>query len=129
MSFQLGKRSLFHLEGVHNDLYRVVEQAIRHTAVDFTVIEGLRLPEKQKILFDAGKTQTLNSRHLTGHAVDLAAWKDNQIFWEPLSLYEEIARAMKQAANDLGVPIEWGGDWKSFKDGVHFQLTWKDYPA
>lgn len=129
MSFQLGKRSLYHLEGVHDDLCRVVQQAIRHTTVDFTIIEGVRLLERQKILFEAGKSKTMKSRHLTGHAVDLAAWRDNQIFWEPWSLYEEIAKAMKRSANDLGVPIEWGGDWKSFKDGVHFQLTWKDYPA
>ena len=29
---------------------------------------------------------------------------------------------MKQAAKELGVNIVWGGDWKSFKDGPHFQI-------
>ena len=74
MSFKLGKRSLSNLEGVHPDLVKVVNRAIELTQVDFTVIEGLRTKERQAQLLKEKKTTTKNSRHLTGHAVDLAAW-------------------------------------------------------
>ena len=123
----LGPRSKARLQGVNPDLVKVVERAIKLTTVDFTVIEGLRTPERQRKLFDAGASQTLKSRHLTGHAVDLAAWVDDQIDWS-WPLYDKIAAAMKQASAQVGVPIEWGGNWTSFRDGPHFQLPWKEYP-
>ena len=90
------------------------------------VTEGLRSKERQKELVAAGASKTMNSRHITGHAVDLAAYV-NGIRWD-WPLYEKIAKAMKQAAYELNIKIEWGGDWKSFKDGPHIQLTWKAYP-
>ena len=125
--YSLGPRSKMRLNGVHPDLVKVVERAIQNSTVDFTVIEGVRSVERQKALYEAGASQTMNSRHLTGHAVDLGAWVDNQLDWS-WPLYPRIAGAMKLAAKDLGVPLEWGGDWVSFKDGPHFQLPWKDYP-
>lgn len=127
MTFKLGPRSVARLKGVHPDLVKVVERAIALSTVDFTVLEGLRSPERQKQLVAAGASQTMNSRHLTGHAVDLGAWVDDQVDWS-WPLYSKIADAMKQAAGQLNVPIEWGGDWKKFKDGPHFQLPWKEYP-
>jgi peptidoglycan LD-endopeptidase CwlK len=125
--YKLGDRSLMRLQGVHPDLVKVVKHAIEITTVDFTVLEGRRSPERQRVLFDAGSSQTLNSRHITGHAVDLGAWVDDQLDWS-WPLYYRIAGAMKLAAKECGVPIEWGGDWTKFKDGPHFQLPWKDYP-
>ena len=125
--FKLGKRSIERLQGVHPDLVRVVERAIDLTPVDFTVLEGLRSPERQKILVASGASQTLNSRHITGHAVDLGAWVDNQVDWS-WPLYHQIANAMKAAATELGIPIVWGGDWKTFKDGPHFELDRRYYP-
>ncbi len=115
------------LKGVHPDLVNVVNYAIEISTVDFTVLEGLRTIERQKAMFDAGSSQTMNSRHLDGHAVDLGAWVDGQVDWS-WPLYSKIAAAMKTAAQELNIPIEWGGDWKTFKDGPHFQLPWKDYP-
>jgi peptidoglycan L-alanyl-D-glutamate endopeptidase CwlK len=106
---------------------KVVERAIEMSPVDFTVLEGLRSPERQQTLVASGASQTLNSRHITGHAVDLGAWVDNQVDWS-WPLYHKIANAMKAAANDLGVAIVWGGDWKTFKDGPHFELDRKYYP-
>ena len=126
MSFKLGKRSLSNLEGVHPDLVKVVNRAIELTQVDFTVIEGLRTKERQAQLLKEKKTTTSNSRHLTGHAVDLAAWVDNTISWD-WKYYYQIADAMKKASKELNVSIDWGGDWKRFKDGPHFQLTWSNY--
>ena len=125
--FKLGKRSIERLQGVHPDLVRVVERAIDLTPVDFTVIEGLRSPERQQTLVASGASQTLNSRHITGHAVDLGAWVDNQVDWS-WPLYAKIANAMKAAAKELGVAIVWGGDWRTFKDGPHFELNRKFYP-
>ena len=125
--FKLGKKSIERLQGVHPDLVRVVERAIDLTPVDFTVLEGLRSPERQQTLVASGASQTLNSRHITGHAVDLGAWVDNQVDWS-WPLYTKIANAMKAAASELGVSIVWGGDWRTFKDGPHFELDRKFYP-
>ena len=125
--FTLGHRSKQRLKGVHPDLVKVVERAIQFTTVDFAVLEGLRTPERQKALVEAGASQTLNSRHLTGHAVDLGAWVGDEVRWD-WPLYHKIAAAMKEAAKQVDVPIEWGGDWRNFKDGPHFQLPRKTHP-
>ena len=69
----------------------------------------------------------MNSRHLTGHAVDLIAWVGLTVNWNLVN-YQKISDAMKEAGSELGIPVEWGGDWKTFKDGPHFQLPWKEYP-
>jgi peptidoglycan L-alanyl-D-glutamate endopeptidase CwlK len=127
MSFVLGAKSKERLKGVHPDLVRVVERAIQLTEVDFSVIEGLRTIARQQQLVKSGASKTMKSRHLTGHAVDLAAVIDGEIRWD-WPLYAKIAKAVKQAAADVKVPIEWGGDWRTFKDGPHWQLPWKQYP-
>ena len=127
MTFRLSERSLRKLEGVHPDLVKVVKRAIEITEIDFAVTEGLRTKQRQEELVKAGASKTMKSRHLTGHAVDLAAVVGSEIRWD-WPLYQKIANAVKKAAYELDVPIEWGGDWKSFKDGPHFQLTWEEYP-
>lgn len=127
MAYKLGARSKQRLEGVHPDLVRVVERAIEITDVDFTVLEGRRSIERQRTLLSAGASMTLRSRHLTGHAVDLGAWVDGQVDWS-WPLYHRIFDAMSQAAKELDVPLDWGGHWKSFKDGPHYQLPWSVYP-
>jgi peptidoglycan L-alanyl-D-glutamate endopeptidase CwlK len=130
--YNLGPRSKMRLQGVHPDLVKVVERAIQITLVDFTVLEGIRDAARQRVLVDSGASQTMNSRHIPGadgygKAVDLGAWVDDQVDWS-WPLYHKIAETMKTAANQVRVPIEWGGDWKSFKDGPHFQLPHKEYP-
>ena len=114
------------MEGVHPDLVRVVERAIQITDVDFGVTEGLRTRERQAQLFVAGASKTMNSRHLTGHAIDLVAYIGSEVRWD-WPLYHKIAAAMKAAAKELGVAITWGGDWASFKDGPHFELDRRVY--
>ena len=125
--FKLSARSRSRLTGVHPDLVRVVERAIQLTDVDFAVIEGVRTLKKQREYVASGASQTLNGRHLTGHAVDLAAYVGRELRWD-WPLYHRIAAAMKQAAVELSIPIVWGGDWKKFPDGPHFELSRKDYP-
>jgi len=128
MPYVLGKRSRSRLDGVHPDLVRVVERAIEITEVDFTVLEGLRSEERQRRLVAAKASKTMRSRHLTGHAVDLGAYVDGRVAWD-WPLYHVIAKAMKQAARELKIPVEWGGDWRTFKDGPHWQLPWSKYPV
>jgi peptidoglycan L-alanyl-D-glutamate endopeptidase CwlK len=127
MSFSLSARSAKRLEGVHVDLVRVVHLALTQSTVDFAVIEGLRTRARQAELLASGASQTLNSRHLTGHAVDLAPFIAGEMRWDWPPFYK-IATAMKTAASQLAVPIVWGGDWRTFKDGPHFELDRKVYP-
>lgn len=127
MSHEFSPRSLACLDGVHPDMVRVVHRALRLCVVDFAVTEGLRTMARQKQLVAAGASRTLNSRHITGHAVDLAPVIGGRICWD-WPPFRQIASAMKEAARDLSVSIVWGGDWKTFADGPHFELDRKAYP-
>ena len=127
MTFRFSSRSLRNLEGVHPDLVAVAHRALQITEIDFLVTEGLRTREKQIELVKAGASRTTRSRHLTGHAIDVAAWVAGGVRWD-WPLYEELSRAFKQAAAELKVPLVWGGDWKSFRDGPHYELSRTEYP-
>ena len=127
MAIILGARSLSRLEGVHPDLVRVVKKAAAMSDLDFTVLEGLRTLERQKELMANGATKTMNSRHLTGHAVDLAPMIGGKISWD-WPLYTRLSKIVKAAAAAENVPLQWGGDWRTFKDGPHWELPWKQYP-
>lgn len=121
------------LQGVHPELVRVVARALEilHAQgphLDFIVTEGLRSQAKQAQLVRAGASRTYNSRHLTGHAVDVAAVVDGEVRWD-WPLYTEISRVMNQAAAELGVQIVWGGNWASLRDGPHFELDRQVYAA
>jgi len=143
MSITLGSRSLSRLEGVHPDLARVVKRAAAMSDLDFTVLEGLRTEARQRQLMQQGATKTLNSRHLTGHAVDLAPMLDGKVSWD-WPLYHRLADIMRSASAHEKVPVRWGGTWKllsaiqgpitaknlsrSFPDGPHFELPRATYP-
>lgn len=119
--FTLGATSLARLQGVHPDLVKVVKRAIQITKQDFTVLEGLRTKERQRQLVAKGASKTMNSYHITGHAVDIAPRVNGQVSWD-WQHYYPIRDAMKQAAKELNVPITWGGDWAKFPDGPHWQI-------
>jgi peptidoglycan L-alanyl-D-glutamate endopeptidase CwlK len=121
MSFTLSERSRINLKGVDDRLVKIVEQAITESPIDFTVTEGLRTPQRQQQLVNEGFSQTLKSKHLTGHAVDLVAIIDSKISWEKQH-YPQLAQVMKKVADEQGVKIRWGGDFKTFFDGPHFEL-------
>lgn len=121
MTFALSEKSLRRLDGVHPDLVKVVKRAIEITPIDFVVVEGLRTKERQAYLFGKGATKTMNSYHITGHAVDIAPIVDGKASWDWKYFYP-MADAMKQAAKEFDVKLTWGGDWVSFKDGPHFQI-------
>lgn len=127
MSIVLGARSLSRLEGVHSHLVAIVKRAAAISDLDFTVLEGMRTLARQKELVAQGASKTMKSRHLTGHAVDLAPLIGGKVSWD-WPLYHRLAPIVKRAASELGHPVEWGGDWRSFKDGPHWQLPWAAYP-
>lgn len=153
-AYHLGVKSLAELEGVHEDLVKVVRRAIEITPIDFAVVDGKRTLDEQRAYVASGASQTMDSRHLTGHAVDLVAFIGNKGRWE-LDLLCKIAMAMRSAAWELNVPIRWGGNWdllitdvdtppedlvqdyiqkrtaagrKPFVDAPHFELPRSVYP-
>lgn len=130
--FKLSKNSLNKLEGVNPALVNVVKRAIEITEVDFAVVQGNRTQAQQNALYEQGRTKpgpivtwTRRSNHIGGRAVDLAPFYKGKIEWDnngKLGLYPKIAKAMKQAAKELGIKIVWGGDWVTTKDRPHFEL-------
>jgi peptidoglycan L-alanyl-D-glutamate endopeptidase CwlK len=118
MSFSLGSASRSRLARVHPDLVACVERAIRTSAVDFTVMQGLRTLSEQARHVAAGTSRTMASRHLLqpdghGHAVDLVPWvggADGHPEWDWEGCYA-IAAAMRLAASGHGVKLVWGGVW------------------
>lgn len=127
MTFSLSRKSLAKLGGVHPDLIKVVKRAIELTSVDFGITEGLRSVSRQKELVAQGKSQTMRSRHLTGHAVDIVAYKNGKVSWAN-HLYDKIAAAFFEAAEEYDINIVYGGNWKTFKDCCHFELNRENYP-
>lgn len=140
MAFKLSTKSLGLLVGVHPDLVKVVKRAIEITEVDFKITEGVRTRERQKMLVAKKLSTTMNSRHIPGpdgyaKAVDIAPLLDvnqdgkvsSEEMWAWPAFYP-VADAFKAAAEELGVAIVWGGDWKTFKDGPHFELDRRVYP-
>lgn len=121
----LNERSLKNLQGVNPKLVAVVQKAAGTSEVSFIITEGLRTLERQKQLVAKGASQTMNSKHLTGRAIDVAPVIDGEVRWDWPPFYK-IADAMKKAAKELNIVIVWGGDWKSFKDGPHFELGEKE---
>ena len=127
--FVLGERSLKNLEGVHPDLVKVVKRAIQISRMDFTVIEGVRTKERQRELVRKGASKTMNSRHITGHAVDIVPVKDGVISWR-IDDYYPLAEAMATAADELGVRVRWGGAWSIINNRKNHPSDWiKTYRA
>ena len=152
--FTLGTRSRAELKGVHPDLVAIVQRAIVLTIQDFSVHDGIRTLAEQQRLVSGGASQTLNSRHITGHAVDLVPYINGKLRWEWPPIYH-IADAMRLAAQERDTPLRWGGAWdidflasteppedlvaayvarrrragqRAFIDGPHFELPRDRYP-
>lgn len=117
----LSQRSEKALAFVQADLVRVARRAAEITHIPFIITEGLRTEERQRQLVAAGASRTMNSKHLTGHAIDIAAVIDGEVRWD-WPLYSQLAAVFKEAAELEGVAITWGGDWRKFRDGPHYEL-------
>jgi len=126
--FSFSERSLRNLRDVHPDLISLAHYALTLTPVDFGITEGRRSPARQQALIKQGLSRTANSRHLTGHAIDIIAYPTPAGSWE-FTYYQLIAEAFMQASGAIGIPVEWGGNWEKFQDGPHFQLPWEHYPV
>jgi peptidoglycan L-alanyl-D-glutamate endopeptidase CwlK len=123
-------RSERNLVGVHPDLVKVIRASYADwtaTGGNFIVTEGLRTLERQQQLYKSGASHTMNSRHLTGHAADLACKVGDSVRWD-WPLYYRLGAVMKSNARRLGVALVWGGDWTNFKDGPHYELDRGEYP-
>lgn len=116
------------LSEVHRDLAELMFIAARESPLPFEITEGLRTQERQSGLFKAGASKTMNSRHLTGHAVDIVCLVDGEVRWD-WPLYERVAAHIKEVAGSLSMKIVWGGDWKTLRDGPHYELDRNFYPA
>lgn len=120
--YKFSQKSLNNLSGVHEDMGRLMEEAIKTSPLDFGITEGIRSVTRQKQLVKEGKSQTMRSKHLIGHAVDIAVYVDGKITWD-FKYYEVVASHIMAVAAKLNIPIVWGGSWKTFKDGPHFELN------
>lgn len=125
--FILSPRSRANLFGVHADLVNVVNRAIEISTVEFVITQGLRTAEQQEQDVKSGHSETKDSRHLFGMAVDVAAVAGGQVTWD-WPFYMKIADAFLQAGAELNVAIIWGGSWKTLRDGCHFELNRSHYP-
>ena len=110
MAYKLSTRSQEKLVGINSELKKVVCLAITYTKIDFGVIEGVRTVAQQKALVESGASQTMDSKHLKGRAVDLMAYVNGRGCWE-LNVYDDIADAMKRAAIESNVAVRWGAAW------------------
>jgi peptidoglycan L-alanyl-D-glutamate endopeptidase CwlK len=108
--WKFSERSIGNLVGVKPILAEITHHALALSAVDFAVIEGVRTLERQKKLFEDGASQTMQSKHLDGSAVDLMAYIGDRASWE-IAFYDEIAEAMRMAARERGVALRWGAAW------------------
>lgn len=117
--YKLSKRSINNLKGVHPQLIACVYKALESSETDFSVIEGIRTLDRQKALYEAGKSQTMQSKHLTGHAVDIVPYPCD---WNDIDSFKLVMKAMKDAADKLGISLTCGGDWNTFKDYPHYQI-------
>lgn len=132
-NFKFGKRSLDNLRGVHPDLVKVANRALELSPIDFTITEGLRTVARQKELVAKGLSKTMNSRHITGHAIDIVPLP---VDWNNAQPFIEVSKYFFQAAKELGVAIRWGGDWnengdwkdEKFRDLPHYELKRSVYP-
>lgn len=116
---KLSKASLDKLASIKEPLRQVCMKAFETMPFDIQVLEGIRTVERQKELVAKGASKTMNSRHLTGDAVDLAPYP---IDWKDLGRFKTMSEHMYAAANELGIKIKWGGEFNGFYDGPHFQL-------
>jgi peptidoglycan L-alanyl-D-glutamate endopeptidase CwlK len=123
----LTARDMTRLSGVNPAIVRVLQRAAQDGAPPFAVIEGLRTIKRQRELVAAGASKTMRSRHIHGFAVDIAPIIGGKISWDWPAFYP-LAAAIKKAAAAEKVTLTWGGDWKSFVDGPHWELPHASHP-
>lgn len=127
MEFELSPTCELRLAGCHPELIRICRHAAEEAPLPFIVFEGLRSVARQRELVAKGVSKTYNSRHLTGHAVDIVPVVHSRPIWNWDAMHI-LAPHIKAIAAHHHVRLDWGGDWKKFPDGAHWELSWKHYP-
>lgn len=135
MTVKFSKKELDRLKTAHPDLQKLMLRLASTTTIPFAILECARSPAQQRINIKKGVSWTMNSRHIPSNnkccrcacAVDIAPTVNGKVSWA-WPLYHKLAPLVKKAAKEVGVPVEWGGDWKRNQDGPHWQLPWKQYP-
>lgn len=126
--YQFSKKSLERLNNsnVHPNIKKLMIEAIKTSPIDFSVIETVRTLEQQKINVAKGASKTMKSRHIPSsnksglcEAVDVAPYP---IDWKNINRFIELSKHIKNTAQKLNIKIQWGGDWKTFKDYPHWEL-------
>lgn len=111
------------LSHAHSHLVAWFLDCAREAAPNAHISCSYRGPEAQNLAFQSGmsKLQYPNSRHnrMPAEALDLFALSTENIASFPYKFYLKIWDATLRRNY---VSIEWGGNWKSFKDYPHFQL-------
>lgn len=125
--YRWSKRSLAELDGIHPDLRKVADLALKYSPHDFIITDGKRTVAEQRHYVKIGASRTMKSRHLLGYAIDYVGFVNGKVTYNAV-IMKEIAAAFKKASKDLNIPIEWGGDWKGFVDTPHIQLSKLKYP-
>ena len=124
-SYRFGKRSRSNLKGVDDRLVRICNRALQLSPIDFGITEGIRSVERQRFMVASGRSDTMNSRHLTGLAVDIVAYKNGGVVTWDFETYRTISRSFIRAGWEYETAVTWGGDWPRLRDGVHFQIDAK----
>lgn len=124
--FKLTPSDLAKLKGVHPDLVKVIMEAAKTAKTPFKVLEGMRTAAKQQEYFKKGTSMLdgvkKKSNHQLGKAVDIVPLVNGKVVTRSWAPFYPMADNVKAAAKKLGVKVTWGGDWKSFKDGPHFEI-------
>jgi len=142
MTYHLGSTSLKRLRTCHVDIIKIIEEAIAgNPPCDFGVVCGARGKAAQEAAFAGGhsKARYGESPHNAeaphkALAVDIAPYSgETGYLWNDKEMFNLLAEHVKTTADRLMIKgiitneIEWGGDWTSFKDMPHWQLTnWKE---
>ncbi len=127
MRVELTARDMLRLKGVHPDLVKIVNAVAADSPLDFFIIQGVRTEAEQLLNVQAGKSQTMNSRHIHGFAVDFGVRLNGALTWEH-KYYEQLAAVFLARAASLNIPIVYGGAWKTLKDYDHVELNRNFYP-
>lgn len=126
--YKFSKKSLERLNNpkLHPLIKKLMVEAIKTSPIDFSIIETIRTVEAQKINVSKGVSKTMKSRHIPSvnksglcEAVDIAPYP---IDWKNIEKFIDLSKHIKKIAASLGIKIQYGGDWKTFKDYPHYEL-------
>ena len=132
--YRFSRTSEKRLMYLHPNLQKFFIELLRISPYDFSISQGVRIAEEQNKLYQQGRTvpgkvitncdgYKIKSKHQIksdgfGYAGDIAILVDGKVTWEE-KYYKEVARAGRVLMQKYN--IEWGGDWKNFKDLPHFE--------